>query len=110
MPRFVTSGPSGLLEGFLKNYLPDPKDSNMNKLFAALLASLFAVSTAFAASHSGAPMAATPAKPAAAGAAATPAIPSPAASKGVAMKEEKATKKTAKKATKKTAKKEPAKS
>lgn len=91
----------------------------MNKLLATLIASLFAVSTAFAASHAGAPMAATPAKPAASGAAATPAVPSPAASKGMAMKEDKAMaasgkkvakKKAAKKSAKKTAKKEPAKS
>ena len=80
----------------------------MNKLLATLLASLFAVSTAFAASHAGAPMPATPAAPAATGGAATPATPSPSADKGAAMKEDKAAAKTAKKSTKaskKTAKK-----
>lgn len=36
---------------------PPSKGLSMNKLLAALVASLFAVSTAFAASHAGAPMA-----------------------------------------------------
>ena len=61
----------------------------MNKLLATLLASLLCVSTAFAASHAGAPMAATPATPATSGGAATPATPSPAADKGMAMKSDK---------------------
>jgi hypothetical protein len=76
------------------------KDRVMNKLLATVLASVFVVSTAFAASHTGAPMAATPAQPTATGSAATPATPSAAADKGQTMKDEKATAKAQKKSAK----------
>ncbi|MDB5946251.1 MAG: hypothetical protein JWQ33_1277 [Ramlibacter sp.] len=66
----------------------------MNKLLATLIASLFVASTALAASHTGAPMAATPASGATSSTAATSATP--AASK--AKKAKKAKKSTAKKA------------
>jgi hypothetical protein len=62
--RSVTDGPAGL-----RRANPTPRLSRilvMNKLLAALLASFFVMSGAFAAAHTGAPMAA----PSAAGASA----------------------------------------
>jgi hypothetical protein len=71
------------------------RTQKMTKLLATLVASFFAVSTAFAASHAGAPMAAASgAKPAASAS---------------AMKEDKAAAKAEKKAAKKSAKKAAAK-